>query len=172
MGRLLTLTKFTIRHLTAGVDAPRFDPFIVEAEEGDIRPFLGDALFLDFVNGLAASTQVSKYVDLLNGTTYTYGDDTIEFKGIGQALQYYAYARYLQEHDITHTKVGAAILQGEFAQRPAGTSIQRKIDSARSMAVVFMGDTKKFLLNNADTYPLYCAGAAPRKGGAVFKIVK
>lgn len=171
MGRLIATSNMSVRYMTAGVDANRFDPFIVEAEELDIRPFLGDALFKDMVDGLASSPQEEIYTDLLNGKTYTCGSYTIDFKGLSQALQYYAYARYLGNSDITHVKTGAVVLDGEFSQRPTKVDIQRKIDQARSSAGTFLEDARKFLNEKSTTYPLWNCNGDVRRGGAVLKIL-
>ena len=155
MGRLLSLSDFTIRYMQTGVQSTRFDVYIVEAENMDIRKFLGDALFYDFVEGIASSPQEEIYTNLLNGTTYTCGTDTIEFRGIGEALQYFAYSRYLMDNGLVHTKTGSVHKTDEFSDRPSNAEIQRKIDQAESAGRTALDDARKFLNENFSSYPLW-----------------
>ena len=151
---LLTLSEFTIRAVSQGLEASKFNPFIEEAQGLDLREFLGDALYYDFVSAFDDSPVVSKYDNLLNGTTYTYGEDTILFEGLKMPLQYMAFARYLGNQE-TFTSVGMRIPQGEFSNLPDFKTIQLKIEQARSAANSYFKQAERFLNENRTTYTLW-----------------
>lgn len=147
--------------MTAGVSSSHFDPYIKEAEELDIRPFLGDALYYALVSAVASSPVTPIYDDLLNGTTYTYSGETVEFKGIKMAIQYYAYARYLANHDVVNTKSGQRQKVEEFSQIPSAGATQRRIDQAKSAGREYLESAKRFLDTNYASYTLW--GATKRE---------
>lgn len=155
MGRLISLSDIDIRYMTAGVSSSHFDPYIKEAEELDIRPFLGDALYYALVSDVASSPISTKYNELLNGGTYTYSGETIEFKGIKMALQYYAYARYLANHEVVNTKSGQRTKTEEFSSVPSAGATQRRIDQAKSAGREYLESAKRFLDTKSSTYDLW-----------------
>ena len=86
------------------IDDSKATRFIVEAEEMDVRPVLGDKMLAYIRDNVA---QVS---NLLNGTTYTYNGQTYTFSGLKKAVAYYTYARLIVGGDIEVTRSGVNIL--------------------------------------------------------------
>lgn len=163
MGRLLDRSEIDIRYIHSNVTSDVLDPFIREAEDYDIKPFLGDELYYALVTAAAESPIDTIYDDLLNGVDYSYGANTIEFLGLKKAIQYYAYARWLVHHDVSHTPVGLVIHTDDHSERPTDVSIKIKITQARSAASQILEDTRKYLNENSSLYELWgCAGTIRR----------
>ena len=100
MAETTIITKDDIRLTWANFDKnlkdTQVDPFILKAQRSDLKPFLGDALYYDFIENLIDAN----YIDLLDGVVYAYQGDNIYFNGIKPMLAAYSYARTLKNIDI------------------------------------------------------------------------
>lgn len=47
-------------------------PYILEAMDFDLRPFMGESFYIDLYEKFVASPSLDGYEDLFNGSTYTY----------------------------------------------------------------------------------------------------
>lgn len=164
MGRLINYEDITIRDVTANLDADEFDPYIIEAEEIDVKNILKNALFTDLVNNLTSTSP--NYVELLAGGSYTYGDYTYEFKGLKYALQYYAWARYL-ENPYIHTVTGMTSHNDEFGTKPDAAELKKIADNVRSSAWNFMNDVIDYLNRKSDDFPLWNCDSQSNRSGSV-----
>lgn len=164
MGRLINYEDMTIRDVTANLDAEEFDPYIVEAEEIDIKVILGNALFTDLVNNLTSSDP--DYAFLLAGGTYTEGGYTYEMKGLKYVLQYYAWSRYL-DNPYIHTVSGLTSHSDEFGTKPDANELKKIADNVRSSAWNFMRDVTDYLNRKATGFPLWSCDSQGNKSGAI-----
>lgn len=164
MGRLINYEDITIRDVTANMEAEEFDPYIVEAEEIDIKNILGNRMFTDLVNNLTSTDP--NYVELLAGGSYTDGGDTYEFKGLKYALQYYAWARYL-DNPYIHTVSGLTRHNDEFGTQPDANELKKIADNVRSSAWNFMKDVIEYLDRKASGFPLWKCDSQGNRSGSV-----
>tara|TARA_R110000803_G_scaffold52326_2_gene107752 strand:- start:18165 stop:18674 length:510 start_codon:yes stop_codon:yes gene_type:complete len=164
MGRLLNYEDITIRDLTANLDAAEFDPYIVEAEEVDIKLILGNVLFTDLVNNLTSSDP--NYVFLLDGGSYADGSYTYEIKGLRYALEYYALARYM-ENPYIHTQTGFTNHSDEFGTKPTKSELDKLANNVRSVAWSVMDDIKKYLNAKNSDFPLWNCDSQGNRSGSV-----
>lgn len=93
------------------IDDTKATRFIVEAEEMDVRPVLGDKMLAYIRDNIA---QLS---DLLNGTTYVYKDATYTFSGLKKAVAYYTYARLIVGGDIEVTRSGMRSRDSDYSHQ-------------------------------------------------------
>src|ERR1043166_4766815 len=84
-------------HTIGEIPKGRIDPLIIRAQELDLKPVLNESLYYDFMTKYNSSgdPMYSYYQNLLNGTTYTYSGQTIQFPGIKPMLCAYMMARFL-----------------------------------------------------------------------------
>ena len=82
MPNIITIQDIKEVRPLAQLDPQRVDPYINEAQENDLRPILGDALFYDFITNI----DTTKYRELLNGKTYTKNNYSIFFPGVKPML--------------------------------------------------------------------------------------
>lgn len=152
---LLTLAQLqSYKSITANIDtAKNLDPYIQEAEEFDLRPFLGDELFVDLVADFEVSPSLSQYSDLYNGSTYTYGGRTYKHEGIKAVLAYFTYARYLANANSHSTKYGIMVKKNDFSEQASEKTTMRLIDQARTGALTYQSRVEDFIRRNASDYP-------------------
>jgi hypothetical protein len=168
MGQLIDRNDLTaFRNLSVNIDDAALDPYIIEAELFDIKPFLGAALFKDFIENKAEQ----KYLDLLNGVDYTYDSNTITFEGLLGAIAYFAIARYLNFANTASTPYGIKIKTSEHSSEPSSVQVRAQIDQARTSANFYLNETKQFLDENYASYLLWKCAGKKRKGGAIISVV-
>lgn len=101
------------------IDDSKATRFIVEAEEMDVRPVLGDKM-LAYIRGNVANVS-----NLLNGTTYTYKGQTYTFSGLKKAVAYYTYARLIVGGDIEVTRSGMRSRDSDYSHQAQMTERQQ-----------------------------------------------
>lgn len=96
------------------VDDNKLLAYITEAEQMNIKPALGDALFLKILN---EGEENDVYRVLLNGGTYTdAGNNTRSFMGLKVTLSYYVYAQNVMTGDFVSTRYGMRTKDGDYSQ--------------------------------------------------------
>lgn len=142
--------------------------YIVEAQEFDLRPFLGDGLYMALYDDYFNSPSLETYSDLYNGSTYTFNGKTYKHEGIVSVLAYYSYARYLSDSNVKSTATGMRTKVNEFSEPISSQDVSRMMSQARSGGVVYQERVKLFLDRNYLSYPLWEIGASKgRRSGGV-----
>jgi hypothetical protein len=114
------------------------------------------------MNNLTAT----KYVDLLNGKTYTPNgsSDPITFAGLKMVLKYYVYARLLVVDGVKSTNSGFVVKTLENSERVSGTQRTQMIAQTRSGAKAYEDEMRCFLNTYSSTYPLWHCTSQKNKG--------
>lgn len=150
-------------------EAKRITPFVYEAQVFDVKPLLGAPLYDDLIKNKTAA----KYVTLLGGQEYT--DPlgyTVNFDGLNAVLAYFAYARFLENQQITVTSHSVVTKDSPYSTPVDSKTLMQRIAQARSGALAYFEQVDKFLCdkNHADpnAYPLWWKGYVekPRTSGA------
>ena len=139
-------------------------PFVQEAEEFDIVPFLGQELFNALKTDFEASPSLATYADLFNGSTYTYSDRSYTHQGIKAVLAYYSYARYVANSNTVSTKYGLVVKENEFSSPVSEKTLARRISQAQSGAAVYQERVRLYLIHHVDDFPLWHGSRARKKG--------
>lgn len=160
MNNLISISDIQgiIKDMSVNVEQERIERHIAEAQEFDIKPVLGRALYLGFVNGLGASPQEDIYVDLWEGKTYTDKgiNADVSFEGVKRALIYYAYARFLNNQNTNVGSFGIVVKENNpYSKSEEEKKIQRLVTSAIQAAESYKSDFVKFLNDNSELYPLW-----------------
>jgi len=163
---LISLEQIQLfKSLTTNLNTVKqLDPYILEAEEFDLRPFLGDDLYLDLVADFEASPSLETYLDLYNGTEYTYNGRTYRHEGIVPVLAYFTFARYAAMSGTHSTKHGFVTKQTDFSEPASEKTIARMIGQSKSAALVYQDRVRRYLNHHASTYPLWYGSSKRRKG--------
>jgi hypothetical protein len=171
MAESIIITKDNIRETWANFDknfkSEQVDPFILKAQQNDLKPFLGDALYFDFLENITDQ----KYVDLLNGTTYVYNGYTIYFNGIKPMLSAYSYARTLKNIDINVSRGSVVSKSSEQSEKHENDLIYRRKTEAESEALRLQKELEQFLDSKKTDYPLWRLGTQEIKRTS-FRILK
>lgn len=168
MSQLITVTQIAqYKQMTVNINAEKLvNPYIMEAQEFDLRPMLGDEFYLAFIDDFVASPSLQEYEAVYSGSTYTYQGKTYKHEGIVPILAYFAYARYAKEHKEISTGSGFRVKRNDSSDLASDVSISGKVSQARSGGVVYQERLKLFLDRNASDYPLWesCNSSNRRKG--------
>jgi len=135
----------------------RMDTYINEAQENDLRPVLGDALYYDFLLKYKDSlaTEYTAYQALLNEGTYTYNAVTISYPGLKPALCYFTLARYTRSNPVNNTSYGV-----NFKTNPQSTPVDSKTLSYTAGGLTDVAESyslriTQFIQTMISNYPLY-----------------
>lgn len=140
--------------ISPNTDATKtLDPYILQAEQFDLRPFLGDALYFDINSNIT----VQQYIDLLNGKDYTPTNSVnqLRYEGLKQALVYFAYARYLTSSNIRPTATGFVRKENQYSTELKYDELVRRSQEYKSMGNACLSDAGLYLNNFASVYTLW-----------------
>ena len=132
--------------------AKALDPYIIEAQEFDLKPFLGDPFYLAILND---ATTFDTYSDIWNGQEYQYNGYTYAHNGLKSVLIYQAYARYLVNANSTETPFGVVAKRNEFSDQIDTKALSMKIQQARAGAKAYQQQVEDYLNRNLNDFPLW-----------------
>lgn len=135
----------------------RFDPYIIKAQELDLKPILNDVLYYDFLTKFDSTgdAMYSAYQNLLNGTTYTYAGQTIEFPGIKPMLCSFVLARFIPMNQMNITRYGIVNKTTGQSEPTPASSLTYMANNLKADAMAYQNQLEQFLQQNPTTYPLY-----------------
>lgn len=133
------------------LDQSRIDSAIMLAQQNDLEPVLGGALYRD----LCEDPDSVNNSLLIQGEDYELNGATIYYRGVRAQLACYAYARLIRKPANMVTRSG--VKQKENVNSlPVDTTVENQmIRDAYSRAKKFERDTVQYLDQNLDTFPLY-----------------
>lgn len=131
-------------------DADIADAFIAEAQRADVRPRLGDAIYLQLA-GAGANTQLQF---LRDGGTWTDTDGRQHMLvGVKTALAYYALARITRDGNIQATRYGAVIKDGEQSVDAERAERNRQYRELFAQADDYMKECLEYIDAHRDAFP-------------------
>lgn len=144
------------RSLSINIDAAKnLDPYINDAQEFDIRPLLGDALYLDLMEDFESSPSLNMpiYQYLFYGCTYTYNNIRHKQEGIKAVLAHFTYHRYCLRAHLQSTKTGFVVKAEQNSTPASQEDIGRLGSMSKSMAVAYQTRLVDYLNRNYTLYP-------------------
>ena len=168
---LITITDIQeFKPISKNTDTDKkLNPFILEAQEFELRPFLSDQFYMELLNQFKASPQFpnSAYDDLFNGSTWTSGTQTYQNPGLKVVLVYYAYAKYLNRANTNSTAFGMVAKNNPDSTPLTDKRLANLVYQAESGAKAYENRVKFFLDCNSNDYPLYNCGTQNKKTGVI-----
>lgn len=154
---LITQADVVKFHPMAQIPQGRFDPYILKAQELDLKPVLNDSLYYDFLTKFNSETDpmFEDYKTLLNGGTYTFSGQTVNFPGVKPMLCAYTMARFLPSNQINVTRYGVVGKLNPQSEPTPGASITYLVNNLKAEAMAYQNQLEQFLQQNQTTYPLY-----------------
>ncbi len=154
MDKLITATDIaTLYPISGNINEQKaVDPFIIQAQEFDLKPFLGDPFFLAIYNELPNFTT---YSDLWNGSTYQWNGYDYIHAGLKSYLISCAYARYLVKANSTATPFGIVQKETPYSSPTDPKILAMNIQQVKSASVGYLSQVEDFLFRNWNDYPLY-----------------
>ncbi|QEC79050.1 DUF6712 family protein [Mucilaginibacter ginsenosidivorax] len=147
--------------ITVNIKPERLKVFIKKAQELDLKPFLGHALYYDFLNhfnedGTLQDDAPQPYKDLLNGTEYLddYGHIVL-YEGLAPTMVYFTFARFIENDAVHYTATGPVIKRHENGDALSSPEVVKLVQQQRSIANAYANDIEKFLWDNKADFPLW-----------------
>jgi hypothetical protein len=172
MTSLLTLQDFVdYRGMSSNINFDKdLKQHVIDAQESELRVFMGESFFLALVDDFNASPSLATYTDLFDGARYTHNGKDYEYPGVKRLLVQYAHARYVAEDGTTSTPFGYRNKQHDKSDKPDPKVKGRKSAKSRSLATLFEDRMKLYLDRNSTIYPLWKCTNKKRTVAGGFKI--
>lgn len=136
--------------------AKKLDPFIVEAQNVDLKGLIGNSFLYALIQDYISSPSLPTYSDLFNGSTWVCGTKTLQHSGLKAVLCLFAYARYVVDSNTESTAYGTQEKKNEFSDRSDQKRLTALSESAYSSALAYWQDVQDYLNDNSSDYPLWC----------------
>lgn len=148
------------------IEQDKFEAYIRESEDIDLRGALGDALLLDI------KENPDRYGTLLNGGVY---EDTCRAKhvltGLKTALAYFVYARMVKNADDNVTRFGFTNKNNEYSSRPDHREKSSAYNDAYSVATSYLKECVAYLNAHKEEYPLYKGNGGVKSNLTTYKVI-
>jgi hypothetical protein len=166
---IITITDIQdFKALSKNTDTDKkVNPFIQEAQEFDLRPFMGDEFYLKLVEEFKNTFPDSNYENLYQGSTWTKNGKTYENPGLRSVLVYWSYARYLNKANTNSTAFGMVTKTNPDSTPITDRTIDRLVSQANSGAKAYLNRVEFYINCNKDLFPQYDCGIEPTKSGSI-----
>ncbi|MDH6354490.1 hypothetical protein M2132_000818 [Dysgonomonas sp. PH5-45] len=150
-------TRFVSKH----VDDGRIGLCIDEAERLDVKPQLGDALYVQLKEwaGDNPPAGLPDFAQLMDGGQYEDCRGNLrEFAGLRMALNYYVYARLVRQTSFSVTRFGFVEKQDQYSTQ---AELQERLAAekdARTVADTYMGECLAYLQARKDHFAAFGGG--------------
>jgi hypothetical protein len=152
----LLINLSDIRKVRQNIDANITDAmvsnYIEEAQNLDIKPFIGDGLLIQLLNAINGTPTAAETL-LLEGGTYTYGGHSYMFKGIKTILSYFAYSKIIGSDSYKITPSGVVTKKNDVSEIISDASLSRLIKISENIAIGYRLDLLSYLNRFTTTYP-------------------
>jgi hypothetical protein len=130
-------------------------PYILAAQNLDVKPVLGNALMTDLLKN---RTDV-KYKTLLEGGEYVDANgDTVTFQGLTAAISLFSYARYMFTKNAVDTPFGMMSKTIENSTPTAPELVMSIASAKRNEGGAYLNECIEYIKQNLTTYTLYDTG--------------
>jgi hypothetical protein len=159
---LINQTTFQLyEDITVNIKPERLKIFIKKAQDLDLKPFLGHALYYDFLthfneDGTLKDDAPQPYKDLLNGSEYLdeHGHIVL-YEGLSPTLVYFTFARFIENDAVHYTATGPVIKHHDNGDPLSTSAIIKLVQQQRSIANAHANEVEKFLWDNKADFPLW-----------------
>jgi hypothetical protein len=149
--KLISITDIqTFRAISDNIPEDRIDPYILEAQQFDLKGILGKDLY-------------NKLFEVVSPGVYEYASLKPEYLGF---LAYSTYARFLGQNQVTSTSHGVVMKKTDWSENLTDQMLTRVISQARSNASAYGIELIQFLNDNVSSYPEWksCNQYKPKTG--------
>lgn len=148
-------------------DQDRFNGFLRVVQQRNLKEFLGDPLYYDLMQNFGQS----KYTSLLNGESYVYQGDTVQFYGLKPVLIHWWLAEVTRKGEGFITTYGNSEFVNNPQQQFEGVKNKNAIISEYMRnAQDFANDAIKYLDTKKDDFPLW--DSKSEQSGTNFTFIK
>ena len=150
--------------LSKNLNDDRINPYILRAQQADLKPILGTYFYYEFIEGFTElPTPEVRWVELFEGVVYEWQTGQPEyFNGIKPMLIAFAYARIV-DNNSNHVTRGGNVTKSTDESLPVVSAVKNAMNmDAESDAYRYKADLLRFLDKKRTVYPEY--GRSPIQG--------
>lgn len=147
--------------ISVNIKPERINAFVKKAQDLDLKPFLGHALYYDFIkhfndDGSIKDDAPQPYKDLLNGSEYLdrWGHIVL-YEGLIPTLVYFTFARFIEADAVHYSAAGPVVKHHDNGDAVAPKDIVKLVQQQRSVANAHANEVEKFLWDNRADLPLW-----------------
>jgi hypothetical protein len=147
--------------IAQNIKRERIKVFIQKAQELDLKPLLGYALYYDLMKHLETDGNLKDdapqyYKDLLNGSEYLDEDGHIVlYQGLQPVLAYLTFARFIEADAVHYTATGPVTKRYDNTDAVSAKEIVKLVQQQRGTANAYANETERFLLDHHDDFPAW-----------------
>jgi hypothetical protein len=147
--------------ISINIKPERLKVFIKKAQDLDLKPFLGHALYYDFIKHINEDGTINidapqHYKDLLNGSEYLDKlGHIVLYEGLAPTLAYFTFARFIETDAIHYTASGPVIKHHDNGASISTQEIVKLVQQQRSVANAHANEVERFLWDNRVDFPLW-----------------
>ena len=141
----------TFKDLGKKIDQDKMKPIISQAQEVDLRAYLGTDMYFD----LMANIESENYQELLTGSTFTHGGTAYYQAGVKALLADLFMSRFYDQINVNITPFGATNKLSPDSQPTDKASLRDASQGEQEMAAQKWEDIKLFLRLNPTRFPKY-----------------
>lgn len=160
--QLINQTTFQrYEDISVNIKPERLNVFIKKAQDLDLKPFLGHALYYDLIqhfndDGTIKDDAAQHYKDLFNGSEYLDKRGYIVlYEGMAPTLVYFTFARFIESDAVHYTSTGPVIKHHDNGDAVAPKDIIKLVQQQRSVANAHANEIEKFLFDHRADFPLW-----------------
>lgn len=143
------------------------EAFIAEAQRIDLKPRIGDALYL----ALCQEDPEGRFAVLLDGGQWEDNSGKRLLTGVRTALAYYALARIVRDGNIQPTTYGAVVKDDQHSMDAEKAERQRQYRELFSQADTYMGEVLGYLECNRKAFPEYTCRTSQRNNRMTVRVI-
>lgn len=168
MKNLITYEEISSLARPCSTDKEMAEAMIAEAQRMDVRPCLGDALYLK----LTEENLAEPYTIILEGGTGTgsCGKPRI-VTGVKTALAYYTLARLTRDGNIRTSTYGAVVKDDQYSVEAEQAERSRQYRELFSQADRYMAEVVGYIRDNCRSIPEYDQQGRMTSNRVTFKII-
>lgn len=169
MRHIITAEEVAVYGRPVSTDKSTLDSTINEVEAEEIRPRLGDALFVALT---ADGEPAERFGLLLEGGSWTDNAGHVRYcMGLKRAAAYFVYARVLRDGNIQATRYGAVNKTNEHSTEPVIAERRRMYEEFFATADRYLKDCLLYLAASGCEFPEYNQGAAMKSNRNAIRVV-
>ena len=167
MRNLITYEEISQLARPCTTDQDMANAMIAEAQRVELKPRLGDALYLKLI----ADEPEARFKVLLDGGEWECPAGAHLLTGIKTALAYYALARIVRDGNIQTTTYGAAVKDDQYSADPEKAERQRQYRELFGQADSYMAEALSYLTKNCKDFPEYKVQGKMRSNRMTIKTI-
>ena len=126
--------------------------YIDEAEAIDVKPILGEQMYIDLSEAQTGTTLTDNQQLILDGGVYTVDDRKYHFSGLKKAIAYFVYSRLIRNSDGILTSYGFVNKDLNESSRPELREKLQSADDAMKTGNAYLNEVLQFIkLNNLES---------------------